>query len=175
MKIINMLEYTQYLRQSYFDTLSKLPWDEFVKDRGASFGSLRNIFLHCVEVLDRYVNFRILGNAELPRINFDDYDSIDKIETYLDRVESGVNEYLDKVTPEELSRKVELKYNDGTTVLVTVEDMLIHLFQEEIHHLGEFIALLWQMKIEPPHLGWARYINREHGWARHINREQEKF
>jgi uncharacterized damage-inducible protein DinB len=159
MKIIKMLDYSQYLRHAYFDTFTKLPWEEFVNDRGASFDSIRNIFLHCVEVLDRYVNFRILGNAELPRINFDDYDSIDKVKAYLDQVESDVNEYFAKVTPEELSRKVEIKYNDDTTVLVTVEDILIHLFQEEIHHIGEFIALLWQMKIEPPHLGWARYIN----------------
>ena len=56
MKIIKMLEYSQYLRHAYFDTFNKLLWDEFVKNRGASFDSIRNIFLHCVEVLDRYVN-----------------------------------------------------------------------------------------------------------------------
>ena len=159
MKIIKLLEYNQFLRHSYLDTFSKIPWDEFVKVRDASFDSLRDIFLHCVEVLDRYVSHRIQGNAELPRINFDDYDSIDKVKTYLDQVESDVNRYLSKVTPEELSRKVELRFNDGTTVRMTVEDMLIHLFQEETHHMGEFIALLWQMNIEPPHLGWAKFIN----------------
>ncbi len=159
MKVIKLLEYSQFLRQSYLDTFSKLPWDEFIKVRDASFDSLRDIFLHCVEVLDRYVNHRIQGNAELPRINFDDYDSIDKVKTYLDRVESDVNRYLSKVTPEELSRKVARKFKDGTAVQMTVEDMLIDIFQEETHHQGEFIALLWQMDIEPPHLGWARFIN----------------
>jgi uncharacterized damage-inducible protein DinB len=131
-----------------------------VKVRDASFDSLRDIFLHCVEVLDRYVNHVIQGNAELPRINFNDYDSMDKVKTYLERVESNVNRYLSKVTPEELSRKVERTFKEGTTVRMTVEDMLIDVFQEETHHLGEFIAILWQMKIEPPHLGWGRYINK---------------
>ena len=159
MNVIKLLEYSQFLLHRYLDTFSKLPWDEFVKVRDASFDSLRDIFLHCVEVLDRYVNHRIQGNAELPRINFDDYDSMDKVKAYLDRVESDVNRYLSQVTPEELSRKVELRFNDGVTVRMTVEDMLIHLFQEETHHIGEFIALLWQMNIEPPHLGWARFIN----------------
>lgn len=159
MKVIKMLEYSQFLRHSYLDTFSKLSWDEFVKGRNASFDSLRDIFLHCVEVLDRYVNHRIRGNAELPRIHFDDYDSIDKVKTYLDQVESDVNRYLGKVTPEELAKTVELRFKDGTAVQITVEDLLIHLFQEEIHHIGEFIALLWQMNIEPPPLGWAKYIN----------------
>jgi uncharacterized damage-inducible protein DinB len=159
MKSIKLLEYSQFLRHNYLDTFTKLPWNEFVEDRGASFDSLRNIFLHCVEVLDLYVNHHILGNAELPRINFNDYDSIDKVKTYLHRVESSVNSYLSKVTPEELSRKVVRKFRDGTSVRMTVEDMLIDIFQEETHHQGEFIAILWQMKIEPPHLGWGKYIN----------------
>ncbi|MDF1593796.1 MAG: hypothetical protein P1P89_19995 [Desulfobacterales bacterium] len=61
---------------------------------------------------------------------------------YLDQVESEVNRYLGTVTPEELSRKMERRFTDGTRVQVTVEDMLIHIFQEE-----------------PPHLGWVRFIN----------------
>ena len=160
MNVIKLLAYSQFLRHSYFDTFRKLPWDEFVKVRNASFDSLRDIFLHCVEVLDRYVLHRIQGNPELSRINFDDYDSIDKVKMYLDKVESDVNRYLSKVTPEELSRKVELRFNDGVTVRMTVEDMLIDIFQEETHHQGEFIALLWQMEIEPPHMGWGKYINK---------------
>jgi uncharacterized damage-inducible protein DinB len=106
------------------------------------------------------LNNFIEGKPELPRINFDDYDSMDKVKVYLDRVESNVNSYLSKVTPEELSRKAERKFRNGTTVRMTVEDMLIDVFQEETHHQGEFIAILWQMEIEPPHLGWGMYINK---------------
>jgi len=160
MKVIKLLEYSQFLRHRYLETFSKLPWDEFVKVRDASFDSLRDIFLHCVEVLDRYVNHRIRGNAELPRIRFEDYESIDKVKSYLDRVEAEVNDYLGKITPEELSRVVVRRFNDGSALPLTVEDMLIDIFQEETHHQGEFIALLWQMKIEPPHLGWARYLHK---------------
>ena len=36
----------------------------------------------------------------------------------------------------------------------TAEDVLIHVFEEEIHHRGELIALLWQMGVEPPQMGW---------------------
>ena len=159
MKIIKMMEYSQYLRHSYLDTFTKIPWDEFVKGRGGSFDTLKDIFLHSVEVLDRYVIHVIQGNAELPRINLKDYDSMDKVKSYLDQVESKVNQYLRKVTPEELSREVTRKLPDGATVQITVEDMLVDYFQEETHHRGEFIAILWQMKIEPPHLGWGKYIN----------------
>ena len=160
MNVIKMLEYSQYLRHSYLDTFSKLPWDEFVKNRGASFDSLRNIFLHCVDVLDFLVNHLIQGDTERIKVKFDDYDNLEKIREYVDRVESDANEYLSKIAPVELLMKIERKFSDGTVIQVSVEDMLIELFQEETHHRGEFIALLWQMDIEPPHLGWGRYLNK---------------
>ncbi len=40
------------------------------------------------------------------------------------------------------------------TMKITAEDVLIHVFEEEVHHRGELIALLWQMGIEPPSMGW---------------------
>jgi len=160
MEAVRLLEYSQYLRHRYLETLGKLPWEEVVKDRGASFNSLRDIYLHCVSVLDFYVNHLAQGDTNYLRINFDDYDNIEKINEYLEKVESKANAYLSKVTPEELSRKIERKMRDGATIMVTVEDILIDFFQEETHHRGELIALLWQIDVCPPHLGWAQYLNK---------------
>jgi uncharacterized damage-inducible protein DinB len=160
MKVLDLLAYSQSLRHGYLDAFSKLPWEEFVKDRGASFGSMRDIFLHCVNVLDYFVNHIIQGDTERPGMNFDDFDSIEKVKAYVERVESGANRYLEKLTPKDFSRIIE-REKDGVTIQVTVEDMLIHFFQEETHHRGEFIAFLWQMNIEPPHFGWDKYLNRE--------------
>ena len=158
MEAVELLEYSQYLRHSYLEALGKLPWEEVVKDRGASFNSLRNIYLHSVSVLDFYVNHVIKGDANYPRMNYDDYDNIEKIYKYLEQVESNANAYLNRVTPVELSRKIERKQRDGSTFIVTVEDILIDLFQEETHHRGELIALLWQMDVSPPHIGWSQYL-----------------
>lgn len=158
MEAVKLLGYSQYLRHRYLEALGKLPWEEVVKDRGASFNSLRNIYLHGVSVLDFYVNHVIQGDATYPRINNDDYDNIEKINKYLEQVESKANTYLSRVTAVELSRKIERKQRDGSTITVTVEDILIDLFQEETHHRGELIALLWQMDISPPHIGWIQYL-----------------
>jgi len=157
---IKLLEYNKELRYGYLDKLSELPWAEVVKDRGASFPSLRDIYLHCIVCVDGIINNILQGVPSFPRINYDNYDSIEKIREYVEQVESEANDYLSKVTPEELSRKIEKKQRDGSTTRATVEDYLIHLFQEEIHHIGELVALLWQMDIRPPHMGWLQYINK---------------
>ena len=78
----------------------------------------------------------------------------------MQRVESDVDRYLSTITPGELTRKFDRKMKDGSVIQVTVEDMLIDYFQEETHHRGEFIAILWQMGIEPPHLAWGKFINK---------------
>lgn len=157
--VVRLLEYSQELRHRYFDTLSDLSWEDVVTDRGASFGSIRNIFLHCVEVLDGYEHF-LQGETGFTRYNYDDYDSMEQINDKLTDVESKVNRYLSTVTPKELSRIVERKRRVGPSTIATVEDHLLNVFQEEIHHFGEFIALLWQMGVTPPHMGWTRYITR---------------
>ena len=160
MDVIKLMEYSRLLRHNYLDAFSKLPWDEFVKDRGASFDSLRNIFLHCVDIFDFFFNHLFQGDAERKRVNFDEYDNFNKITDYVQRVESEAEVYLNKITPEELLRKVERTFTDGTVVKLTVEDWFINIFQEETHHRGEFIAILWSMDIEPPHLAWARYVSK---------------
>jgi len=42
----------------------------------------------------------------------------------------------------------------GKPLEVTAEDVLIHVFEEEVHHRGELIAMLWQMGAEPPIMSW---------------------
>jgi uncharacterized damage-inducible protein DinB len=38
------------------------------------------------------------------------------------------------------------------------EVVLLDFFQEETHHRGELLALLWQMDVEPPHTGFLKFV-----------------
>ena len=65
-----------------------------------------------------------------------------------------MQKYLDPPLSGKLVEKYIVRNDLGETVEVTAEDILIHLFEEEVHHRGELFALLWQMDIEPPLMGW---------------------
>jgi uncharacterized damage-inducible protein DinB len=159
MNILKLLEYNQFLRHKYLETISELPWAEVIKDRNASFSSLRDIFVHIIFVVDAYVSIATTGVSTYPSaIDFNAYDNIGKIKKHLEQVESKAGAYLAKVTPEELKRNVERKLKDGTTILLSVEDLLLDFFQEETHHRGELLALLWQMDVTPPHMGFGQYL-----------------
>jgi uncharacterized damage-inducible protein DinB len=97
--------------------------------------------------VDASINYILQGNPNYPGINYSEYDTIEKITKYLEQVESKAYAYLSKVTPEELIGNIERKQNDGSSLLIPVEDLLLDFFQEETHHRGELIAILWQMDV----------------------------
>jgi hypothetical protein len=52
--IVEFYRYNSNVRKKYLDAIEKLPWEEVIKDRGASFGSIRNVFLHTLDAYRRW-------------------------------------------------------------------------------------------------------------------------
>ena len=155
----NLVKYSQSVRNRYLEQFAALPWEQVAENRGASFDSLRNIMLHTIDAEDKLVNYVITGRTKewVPR-NPEEFLSMDSIRKSAEEIEAKTRDYLARLTPAELERKVEFSRPSTQPMLVRVEDILIHTALENIHHFGELIALLWQMDVEPPHMGWLGYI-----------------
>jgi uncharacterized damage-inducible protein DinB len=152
-EVRQLLEYNDKVRHRYFETLAKLPWDEFVKNREASFHSLRNIFIHALGATDYWLDF--LQKEDLhSRKKFDEYGTFQDVRTYMEHVETRMRDYLNSLSTGGLEKKYTVTNDADETIEITAEDVLIHVFEEEVHHRGELIALLWQMGVEPPLMGW---------------------
>jgi len=150
-----LLEYNDEVRRRYYESLAKLPWSEFVKDRGASWGSLRNIFIHTLGATDYWLDFLQQENVRSHK-KHDEYTSFEAVKTYMEHVESRMRNYLNSLPSLGLQKKYTAKNDVDETVEITAEDVLIHVFEEEVHHRGEIIALLWQMDVAPPLMGWMK-------------------
>ena len=72
----------------------------------------------------------------------------------MEHVEKRMFNYLNSLSSAKLNEPYTAKDDNGMPVEVTAEDVLIHVFEEEVHHRGELIALLWQLGIEPPMMSW---------------------
>jgi len=152
-EVRKLLEYNEKVRHRYFEALAKLSWEEFVENREASFHSFRNIFVHTLGAIDYWLDF--LQTAECrSKKKFDEYKTFKEVKAYMETVDVRMRNYLDSLPAGGLGKKYTLKNDLGETIEVTAEDVLIHVFEEEVHHRGELIALLWQMGIEPPLMGW---------------------
>jgi uncharacterized damage-inducible protein DinB len=133
--------------------MEKLPWEEFVENREASFHSIRNIFIHTLGATDYWLDFLQKADCHSKK-KFDDYKTFKEVKAYMETVDVRTRNYLDSLPAGGLGMEYTLKNDAGETIEVTAEDVLIHVFEEEVHHRGEIIALLWQMGVEPPLMGW---------------------
>jgi uncharacterized damage-inducible protein DinB len=148
-----LLKYNETVRHRYFRKLSGLSWEEFAKNREASFHSIKNIFVHTLSAIDYWLDFLQKENLHSKR-KYDEYGTFEEVRAYMEHVENRTHGYLNSLTSEGLSKTFMIEEHGGKSFEVTAEDVLIHVFEEEVHHRGELIALLWQMNVEPPPMGW---------------------
>jgi len=148
-----LLEYNHIVRHRYFESFVRLSWDEFTKNREASFNSIRNIFVHTLGAIDYWLDFLQKENLHSKR-KFDEYRSIDEVGAYMEHVEKRMHDYLQSLSSEGLKKTYTITGEDHKATKVSAEDILVHVFEEEVHHRGELIALLWQMGVDPPSMGW---------------------
>jgi uncharacterized damage-inducible protein DinB len=122
---------------------------------------LRDIFLHIVDAEDRLINYVIPGRTEdWSSQSPDEFHDMKSISERVRQVESKSGAYVAKCTQSELERMIEMSRRGASSISVRVEDVLVHVALENIHHFGELIALLWQIDVEPPHMGWVGYLQR---------------
>ena len=148
-----LLTYNESVRHKYFESFTKLPWNEFTKNREASFHSIRNIFVHTLGAIDYWLDFLQKKNLHSER-EFDEYKTFEEVRAYMEHVEKRMQDYLDSLSTDGLRKMYTVTGDDGKVIRITAEDVLVHVFEEEVHHRGELNALLWQMGIDPPSMGW---------------------
>jgi uncharacterized damage-inducible protein DinB len=151
-EVKKLLEYNRIERHAFFNKFTELSWEKFTENREASFHSMRNIFIHTLQAIDFWLDYLQKQNVGSKK-NFDEFKSYGDLGTYMEQVEKRMQSYLESLSPKMLSQTLIVR-GKGKAEEVTTEDILIHVFEEELHHRGELIALLWQINIEPPVMGY---------------------
>jgi len=136
--------------RSYLRRIWSLPVKERYRDRGASFPSLVDIYLH---ILDDYRFWFIQAYTGKP---FKDYPlgirlSRAEAERGTREVERLVNDFLKKLAPKDL-RKFFVEADRRS---ITIRAMLLQMIEGDLQHKGELNALLWQMDVRPPAIDLA--------------------
>jgi uncharacterized damage-inducible protein DinB len=145
-------------RREYMDAILRLSPAERRKDRGASWGSIQDIFLH---VLEDY----IWWFEKVPQGKMDEEEWLAgrdvgarELRQLTRRVERSASAIMASLKPSDLRRPLPVaglggdgKPYEFTTCLA---DIIWHMLEEELQHRGELNALFWQMDIDPPLHAW---------------------
>ena len=158
LKIKDLFGYNWFSRREFLKSMAAIPWETVTESCGASFDCIRNIFVHSLQAEQSWVR-RLSGKSAkgiygTPFTNFADLNAIQE---YADNVEAETNEYLEALKEEMLDSIFEFKGRDGKIRRHKVEDVLIHVVEEEIHHRGELLCIYWQHDIRPPYTSYMAY------------------
>jgi uncharacterized damage-inducible protein DinB len=168
--IDDLYSYGSAVRRSFALRLAELPYSVVEKNREASFYTMKNILLHMIDNEDWIVGWVIRGNSqEYVRKKSAEYTAMEMVLRHLDEVEARTRKYLKTAQETELGRRVDFVLSSGQVFNLSVEDCLFQSFTEQLYHLGELIALLWQENVVPPRMQWFWNNPREQGNARPAN------
>ena len=145
--------YNTRVRRTYLAAILALPRAERLKDRGASYPSLQEIFVHVLDGIFWWLQYvpqdRASEAEQLPARDL----TPDQLREHVARAERLATEYLDSLEESDLTKEVVCHFSEaGSTseAHFPIGDVLWHLVEEELQHRGELNALLWQMNVDPP-------------------------
>lgn len=140
--------------------MAEIPWKMVVESCWASFDCVRDIFIHSLQAEQFWIR-RLSGKntEEIFKTPFGKFADINVVQEYADEVEAETNKYLKTLTDKKLQSIFEYKGWDGKTKRNKIEDLLMHVIEEEIHHRGELLCIYWQNDITPPYTSYTGYVD----------------
>ena len=144
-------------RRSYLDALLRLPRKKRLLDRGASFPSMQDIFLHILDNnawwFDSVINGRQESHREIKGTLSDA-----EMRRRAGRVARSGRRLARSLTPARLNRPFVVRgtQGDGTPfeMRMNLRTIIWHMVEEELQHRGELNALFWQQDVDAPTRAW---------------------
>jgi uncharacterized damage-inducible protein DinB len=158
MQVSDLVRYNHVVRASYLEAMAKLPWPEVVMQRGLSFNSMRDVFVHLTYVEDRWINYIIPGRfREWVDPDFNAFSDAASLAQYMQQVNAKTEVYLSSLDDAELTRLIVVPWGEKPYPELKIEAVLTHMVMEDMVHYGELSAAFWQMGLEAPYKAFWRY------------------
>ncbi|MGB6679780.1 MAG: DinB family protein [Candidatus Bathyarchaeia archaeon] len=139
-----------------FETMSE---EEFTKNRGLSFDSIKDVFVHTVIVEDNWLHYRAAGLGESTQ-KVEDFRNLQEIMEYITEVDTKTTKLFNTITSNDLKKGVKRVPPDGKEIVYQLGDVLYHIPIEIIHHYGEIFAELWKINNNAPYYSYLDYTGK---------------
>ena len=149
--IRDLYQYNSKGRQGYLRKIWKLPPRQRYRNRGASFPSMVDIYMHILDAY-RWWFIKVYGKTDFEEYPLGTRYSLAEARRETQKVDRLVGKFLRTLRPEDLRRKITLPTRDRERL--TIRTMLVHMIEEELQHKGELNALLWQLDVDAPVFGY---------------------
>jgi uncharacterized damage-inducible protein DinB len=157
--------YNSEVRKKYLKTLSGLSRRNLLKDRGASFPSLLDIYVHTLDAYNWYMFYAYHDRAAEFKRMAGTIKTIAQARQYERQVDQKVTAFLKRLDSRILASTFQFTYPPGHPRgsglrKVRTRDMVLALIAEDLQHRGELAGLLWQFDAEVPFTSFIDWSER---------------
>ncbi len=103
------------------------------------------------------------GRERGPRLNPEDYPTVESLTETWDKVETYVREFLSKLKYEDLLRDIEYTNPRGEKRSIALRELMEHAAGHSIHHRGQVALLLRMLGHEPGYFDMLVYYAEKRG------------
>lgn len=144
-----LLDYHYWARDRVLDAVSALTPEQFTRDMGNSFGSVRDTLSHTVAAEWAWLS-RWKGASPTALLPHDRVPDAASVRTEWAKLEPEVRGFLRGLGPEGITRVIEYKLLNGATGATPFWQMLQHVVNHASYHRGQITTMLRQLGAQPP-------------------------
>jgi uncharacterized damage-inducible protein DinB len=137
-----VFDYNYWAFERVWECISQISDEQFVKGIYYSSGSLRNLVVHIMSANRNWMS-RLQGIEMLPRLVFEDFDTLSGTKTKWDELKKEFLDYVDSLDEEELDETVRWELPArGLTMDNPRWQILLHLANHGTDHRAQILAML---------------------------------
>jgi uncharacterized damage-inducible protein DinB len=143
-----LFQYNQWADRRMVDACSALTNEQFTRDLGSSFRSVRDTLVHLYGA-EWVWNERIEGRSPTSLVAGTGFPDLASVRTKLEEMDSFYIDYVSRLTPQDLERVIHYKSFAGDEFSNPLWQTLHQLTNHASYHRGQIITLLRQLGAKP--------------------------
>lgn len=147
--LIALLDFHYRARDGTLDAVERIAPEDFRRNLGSSFGSIRDTLAHVVSAEWVWCS-RWEGHFPTEHLPADDFETVGDVRSRWLKEEARVRRFVAGLGPEDIHRVMEYRFFDGETMRVVFWHMLQHVVNHATYHRGQVTTMLRQLGADPP-------------------------
>ncbi len=145
----DLVAYNYWARDRVLAAVTPLPPDQFTRDLGSSFGSVRDTLVHMYSAEWVWYS-RWAGVSPAEPIKFDKFPDLASLQTAWTEVEGQIRAFVGRLADEEVAREIEYRQMNGQPGRSTFQQMIQHVVNHGSYHRGQVTTMLRQLGAAAP-------------------------
>ena len=135
-----LYDYGYWANRRLFEVIA-LTAEQFTRPVAGGHGSIRNTMVHVLSAEAGWLD-RCGGPKRGPRLNPDDFPTVESVIQAWNKVEAQVREFLARLKDEDLARNAEYETDRPGKVSMPLGELMQHAANHAVHHRGQIALLL---------------------------------